>query len=85
KAVVAIGKSAPEIVGAFAGVCEVRTANSMREAVRLADSLASRGDVVLLSPGCTSFDWYNNYGERGVDFKKETNELINSRKKIGSL
>lgn len=85
KAVVAIGKSAPEIVRAFAGVCEVRTANSMREAVHLADSLASRGDVVLLSPGCTSFDWYNNYGERGVDFKNETNELINSRKKNGSL
>jgi len=82
KAVVAIGKSAPDIVRAFAGVCEVRTATSMREAVHLADSLSSGGDVVLLSPGCTSFDWYNNYGERGVEFKKEVNQLINSKRRI---
>ncbi|MEY3816941.1 MAG: hypothetical protein RI966_918, partial [Actinomycetota bacterium] len=81
KAVVAIGKSAKEIASAFSGVCEVRTASSMREAVEFADQLASSGDVVLLSPGCTSYDWYKNYGERGEDFKKEVSALINQKSK----
>jgi UDP-N-acetylmuramoylalanine--D-glutamate ligase len=40
----------------------------MQEAVRLARTLAISGDVVLLSPACTSYDWYNNYMERGEDF-----------------
>jgi UDP-N-acetylmuramoylalanine--D-glutamate ligase len=40
----------------------------MKEAVRLAGTLAVSGDVVLLSPACTSYDWYNNYMERGEDF-----------------
>jgi UDP-N-acetylmuramoylalanine--D-glutamate ligase len=81
KAVVAIGKAAKEIASAFSGVCEVRTASSMREAVEFADQLASSGDVVLLSPGCTSYDWYKNYGERGEDFKKEVSVLINQKPK----
>ena len=81
KAVVAIGKAAKEIASAFSGVCEVRTASSMREAVEFADQLAGSGDVVLLSPGCTSYDWYKNYGERGEDFKKEVSALINQKPK----
>ena len=82
KAVVAIGKAAKEIAKAFFGVCEVRTATSMREAVSFANDLARPGDVVLLSPGCTSYDWYKNYGERGVDFKNEVISLVNNNKKI---
>ena len=68
KAVVAIGDDAPEIEKAFDGVCRVVRGGSMKEAVRLARSLAVSGDVVLLSPACTSYDWYNNYMERGEDF-----------------
>ena len=82
RAVVAIGKASKEIAQAFLGVCEVRTATSMREAVSFANELARRGDVVLLSPGCTSYDWYKNYGERGDDFKKEVVSLVNSNKQI---
>ncbi len=68
KAVVAIGDDAQEIETAFVGVCRVVHGGSMQEAVRLARSLAVSGDVVLLSPACTSYDWYNNYMERGNDF-----------------
>jgi UDP-N-acetylmuramoylalanine--D-glutamate ligase len=68
KAVVAIGDDAPEIEKAFDGMCRVVRGGSMQEAVRLARTLAVSGDVVLLSPACTSYDWYNNYMERGEDF-----------------
>ena len=68
KAVVAIGDDALEIERAFDGVCRVVRGGSMPEAVRLARTIAVNGDVVLLSPACTSYDWYNNYMERGEDF-----------------
>jgi UDP-N-acetylmuramoylalanine--D-glutamate ligase len=68
KAVVAIGDDAPESEKAFDGVCRVVRGGSMQEAVQLARTLAVSGDVVLLSPACTSYDWYNNYMERGEDF-----------------
>lgn len=70
RAVVAIGHSAPDIERAFGGVCAVETAGSMLEAIRQARRFARRGDVVLLSPGCTSYDWYSNYSERGDDFAR---------------
>ena len=84
KAVVAIGVAAKDIAKAFAGICEVRIANSMAEAIKHADELASSGDVVLLSPGCTSYDWYKNYGERGDDFKKEVKAMISLKQKLNS-
>lgn len=68
--VVAIGDDARLIEDAFQGVCSVTRASSMDEAVQLAHSMASKGDAVVLSPGCTSYDWYKNYGERGNDFMR---------------
>ena len=76
RAVIAIGAAQKEIQNAFSKVCEVRTADSMREAVSAADALAKPGDVVLLSPGCTSYDWYANYGQRGEDFTREVKALV---------
>jgi UDP-N-acetylmuramoylalanine--D-glutamate ligase len=75
RAVVAIGASADDIAQAFSGVCAVVTAESMSTAVAQARELARAGDVVVLSPGCTSYDWYSNYGERGDDFMKCVREL----------
>ena len=79
RAVVAIGEAAPEIVRAFDGVRPVEVANDMGEAVAKARGLATSGDVILLSPGCTSFDWYDGYARRGEDFSRRVRELIGGR------
>lgn len=44
-------------------------ADSMQAAVDIATAKANEGDIVLLSPACSSFDWYNSFEERGNDFK----------------
>jgi UDP-N-acetylmuramoylalanine--D-glutamate ligase len=67
-AVVAIGEAGPEVEAAFAGVVPVAPVATMAEAVAVAGRVAAPGDVVLLSPGCASFDWYRSYAERGNDF-----------------
>ena len=50
-------------------------ATGMNEAVQAAFSNSKEGDVILLSPACTSFDSYKNFEERGKDFKKIVNNL----------
>lgn len=67
KALVAIGEAAGEIVRAAPGVTSVE-AFSMEEAVARARGLATSGDVVLLSPGCASFDMFASAEERGNRF-----------------
>jgi UDP-N-acetylmuramoylalanine--D-glutamate ligase len=66
--VVAIGDDADVIATAFESVCPVRTAGDMQQAVTEAARLAAPGVAVVLSPGCTSYDWYRNYNERGDHF-----------------
>lgn len=68
RAVVAIGEAAGEVAAAFAGIRPVTQAVSMDQAVTVARGLAEPGDAVVLSPGCASYDWYDNYHERGDDF-----------------
>lgn len=74
RAVVAIGEAAPVVAAVFDGVCPVVVAGSMDDAVAAATAHAQPGDVVLLSPGCASFDWYTNYAERGDDFARAVRE-----------
>jgi UDP-N-acetylmuramoylalanine--D-glutamate ligase len=75
KAIVAIGESAGKVADAFAWFPLVRKAASMEEAVATATSLAAKGDIVLLSPACASFDWFENYEHRGKVFKEIVNRL----------
>jgi UDP-N-acetylmuramoylalanine--D-glutamate ligase len=69
KAIVAIGESADTVLAAFAGKKPTSRAASMEEAIRQATQFAATGDVVLLSPACASFDWFENYEHRGKVFK----------------
>lgn len=69
RAVIAIGESADKVRSAFERVVPVETAPTMESAVAAARSLAQVGDIVLLSPACASFDWFENYEQRGRVFK----------------
>lgn len=75
RAVVAIGEAADDMERTFNGLRPVSRAASMPEAVALAAEVSRAGDAVLLSPGCASYDWYRNYGERGDDFARAVAEL----------
>jgi UDP-N-acetylmuramoylalanine--D-glutamate ligase len=79
-AVVAIGQSADDVASAFDGRCPVvKVTTNMDDAVTAARELARPGDVVLLSPGCASFDWYTGYAARGDDFARAVREQLEAR------
>ncbi len=63
-----------------AGVESIHFVNSMKEAVAKGFELATADDIVLLSPACSSFDWYHCFEERGDDFKNEVYALAQAHK-----
>ncbi len=67
--VILIGEAAPLLRQAWEGVATMTEAATLREAVDLAAQGAARGDVVLLSPACASFDMFADYQDRGRQFK----------------
>jgi UDP-N-acetylmuramoylalanine--D-glutamate ligase len=75
KAIIAIGESADKVMKAFASTAPVEVGTNMGDAVQIAASVAKPGDVVLLSPACASFDWFENYEHRGKEFKRLVGEL----------
>lgn len=54
---------------------EIVIVNSMEEAVKVADNMAEKGDIITLSPACASFDMYPNFEIRGNEFKNIVNSL----------
>lgn len=76
KAIVCLGKDNGKIIAAFDGkVKQIVDTKSIDEAVRSAYFLAEKGDTVLLSPACASFDLFKNYEERGRQFKEAVRNL----------
>jgi len=69
KGVFTIGRDAPTIADAFAGVCPVQHCGTLDVAVKEARQRAVRGDVVLLSPACASYDQFQHFEHRGDTFK----------------
>lgn len=75
-AIVCIGDDTQRIQGIFENDTKlVVDATSMKDAVVLSSHLAQKGDTVLLSPACASFDWFKNYEDRGNQFKNAVKEL----------
>ena len=72
---ITMGEDAPLIEDAVEAAVPALRAIDMADAVAKAAQAASAGGVVLLSPGCASFDMYSNFEERGRDFKRAVEEL----------
>lgn len=79
KAIIGIGDEWDEIKSQIPNlksqVLLVEGAESMQQIVRAAAKIAKKGDIVLLSPACASFDMFKNYKDRGEKFKKEVHLL----------
>ena len=76
KAIICLGKDNRKIHEAFGNIISpIVNTGSASEAVHAAFHFAEKGDVVLLSPACASFDLFKNYEDRGNQFKKFTKEL----------
>ncbi len=76
KALVCLGTDNQKLVDAFTGIIPVITiTGSARDAVNTSYYLAEDGDVVLLAPACASFDLFENYEDRGRQFKAAVKEL----------
>lgn len=76
KAIICLGTDNTKIIDAFqASVEHITETQSMDEAVKLGYRIAEKGDAVLLSPCCASFDLFKNYEDRGDQFKEAVRNL----------
>src|SRR5690606_25258931 len=76
KAIICLGIDNTRIMEAFGNCVDtIVESQSMEEAVKMAYQLAERGDAVLLSPACASFDLFTNYEDRGRQFKEAVRNL----------
>ena len=76
KGIICLGVDNSKIVEAFGDVVDTMVeTTSMTEAVKIAQRMAEKGDTVLLSPACASFDLFENYEDRGKQFKNAVQNL----------
>lgn len=76
KSIICLGENSSNIINAFSeNVESIVHALNMKEAINQAYNIANKGDVVLLSPACASFDLFENYEDRGLQFKNEVRKL----------
>jgi UDP-N-acetylmuramoylalanine--D-glutamate ligase len=76
KAIICLGVDNEKIMNAFGNVVDVMVeTQSMDQAIKIAYRLSERGDTVLLSPACASFDLFENYEDRGRQFKEAVRHL----------
>ena len=76
KAIICLGIDNSKIVNAFTGIVpQIIETKSMEHAVKSAYFLSEKGDAVLLSPACASFDLFKNYEDRGRQFKESVRNL----------
>jgi len=70
KTLILMGEARKKMQAAFQDLVPVHLVDGMEEGVRVAWQLAQKGDVILLSPACSSFDMFHDYRERGRSFKE---------------
>jgi len=76
KAIICLGVDNSKIFEAFGNCVDtIVETHSMKEAVGMAYKIAERGNTVLLSPACASFDLFENYEDRGRQFKDSVRNL----------
>ena len=76
KAIICLGIDNKKIIEAFGNIVDVMIeVDSMNDAVKMSQRLAEKGDAVLLSPACASFDLFENYEDRGRQFKNAVQNL----------
>ena len=76
KAIVCLGMDNKKIIDTFGNVVDIMIeVDDMQDAVKLSQRIAERGDTVLLSPCCASFDLFKNYEDRGNQFKAAVQDL----------
>lgn len=76
KAIICLGMDNKKIIDAFGNVVDVMIeVHSMQDAVKMSQRLAEKGDTVLLSPACASFDLFESYEDRGKQFKHAVQNL----------
>ena len=76
KAIICLGKDNEKLKENFNGMVDILVETEyMSEAVKIAYKIAEAGDNVLLSPACASFDLFENYEDRGRQFKASVRNL----------
>ncbi len=72
---IVLGETRPQIVDTFKKCVNIIEVSDMQEAVKRALGASQSGEYILLSPGCASYDMYDNFEERGKHFKQLVCEI----------